>query len=324
MHHRFVSSSVTYVAGAHTFKAGGQWGFGELRSGQSDHQRRSQPTLSKRCPGLGAVVYNTPTFSDNRLNADLGFYVQDAWHVTDRLTLSPGLRFEYLNATIGGSVRPGGPLCAGPGFPRHIQPAQLVRSGAEIRRGLRPDRRRKNRAERHRQQIQQEFPGGPGGSVQSAVPAELTPATGATVITSRARPPARAWRCRPTATTSPRTTRSGRATTELFGAAPNRHFDPDSKRPYDIEYTLGVEREVARRPVGWRHVDSEGLVQPPADDQPGDRRLRLYLVSSAQSAAERRDPHHLQPQPGQAGTGRSTRHHGRWFESAASTSTAST
>ena len=33
---------------------------------------------------------------------------------------------------------------------------------------------------------------------------------------------------------------------QTFGAAPNRHFDPDSKRPYDIEYTLGVEREVVR------------------------------------------------------------------------------
>jgi hypothetical protein len=32
---------------------------------------------------------------------------------------------------------------------------------------------------------------------------------------------------------------------KTFGIAPPRTFDPDTKRPYDIEYTLGIEREVA-------------------------------------------------------------------------------
>ena len=168
-HHRFLTSSVTYVAGPHTFKAGGQWGFGEL--GQ-DYPTTNADLNQRYRNGVpdSVVVHNTPTLTINQLNADLGFYVQDAWHVTDRLTLSPGLRFEYLNAKMVADVRPSWPLCAGPGIPRHIQPAQLVQSGAEIRRGLRPDRRRKNRAERHGEQIQQEFPGGPGGSVQSNEP----------------------------------------------------------------------------------------------------------------------------------------------------------
>ena len=85
---------------------------------------------------------------------------------------------------------------------------------------------------------------------------------------------------------------------------PDRHFDPDSKRPYDIEYTLGVEREVASGVSVSRHLVSAGVVQLPADDQPTGQRLRLRRVSSAESAAERRADHHLQPQPGQAGVGR--------------------
>jgi hypothetical protein len=56
----------------------------------------------------------------------------------------------------------------------------------------------------------------------------------------------------------------GPSNNTLFGAAPNRHFDPDSKRPYDIEYTLGVEREVTRGlsvGVTWIRKDSYDLQQ---------------------------------------------------------------
>jgi hypothetical protein len=56
----------------------------------------------------------------------------------------------------------------------------------------------------------------------------------------------------------------GPSNNRLFGAAPNRRFDPDSKRPYDLEYTLGVEREVARGlsvGVTWIRKDSYNLQQ---------------------------------------------------------------
>ena len=46
-----------------------------------------------------------------------------------------------------------------------------------------------------------------------------------------------AWRCRPIATASRRTTRSGRATTGTSASSPTRRADPDARSGrYDIEY----------------------------------------------------------------------------------------
>src|SRR5205823_4912770 len=53
------------------------------------------------------IVYNTPTHSREHLNADLGFYVQDSWKLR-RLTLNPGIRFEYFSVSIEPkSIEPG-------------------------------------------------------------------------------------------------------------------------------------------------------------------------------------------------------------------------
>ncbi len=54
------------------------------------------------------IVYNTPTLATNRMHGDLGFYVQDSWRVTSRLTISPGIRFEYLNSSIDAGSAPVG------------------------------------------------------------------------------------------------------------------------------------------------------------------------------------------------------------------------
>ena len=95
---RFVlSGSGSYVTGAHSFKSGVQWSFG---NSQIDRDFNGD-ILQRYRNGVPAdvVVYNTPVVAKETLNADMGIYAQDSWRI-DRLTLNMGVRFEYFNASI--------------------------------------------------------------------------------------------------------------------------------------------------------------------------------------------------------------------------------
>ena len=312
-HHRFITSSVTYVAGPHTFKAGGQFGFGELGQNYPTINADLNQRYRNGVPD-SVQVFNTPTFNVNRLNADLGFYVQDAWHVTDRLTLSPGLRFEYLNAQMVAASSPAGRFVPARDFPAISNLPNWFNLAPRfgVAYDLTGDAKTalKGTVNKYNRSFLVDLAGQynplnqvtdtrnwrdcdyiPGTSTCSGL---ALPTNGDDIAQDN---------------------EIGPSNNALFGAAPNRHFDPDSKRPYDIEYTLGVEREVVRGlsvGVTWIRKDSYDLQQT-INRAVSD--VRLHRVSSAQSAAERRDAHHLQPQPEQAGAGRFTRHHGRWFES---------
>jgi hypothetical protein len=92
-----LSSAVSYVTGSHTFKTGVQWRFGP-----AEDQIVANADLTQRYRNgvpENVDVYTTPLHTKENLNADLGVYVQDSWTV-GRLTLNPGLRLEYLNASI--------------------------------------------------------------------------------------------------------------------------------------------------------------------------------------------------------------------------------
>ena len=56
---------------------------------------------------LQVRVYNTPIESRANLNGDTGIYVQDSWHL-NRLTLSPGIRWERFNAKVAEQSAPAG------------------------------------------------------------------------------------------------------------------------------------------------------------------------------------------------------------------------
>jgi hypothetical protein len=85
------------VTGAHSFKTGLQWSFGDS---QIDREFNGD-LLQRYRNGVPAdvIVYNTPVVAKEHLNADMGIYAQDSWRI-DRLTLNMGVRFEYFNAAI--------------------------------------------------------------------------------------------------------------------------------------------------------------------------------------------------------------------------------
>ncbi|MEP7309071.1 MAG: carboxypeptidase regulatory-like domain-containing protein [Acidobacteriota bacterium] len=94
----YIQSSLSYVTGAHALKVGFQQRFGwqqDTRFGINadliQQYRNGVPTQ--------VTIFNTPTSSRNEVNADLGIFVQDTWTM-GRLTLNPGLRFDYFNTSI--------------------------------------------------------------------------------------------------------------------------------------------------------------------------------------------------------------------------------
>src|SRR6266705_3181584 len=56
---------------------------------------------------LDVTAYNTPTVSKTYLNADFGLYAMDTWHFK-RLSITAGLRWEYLSAKIEPESAPAG------------------------------------------------------------------------------------------------------------------------------------------------------------------------------------------------------------------------
>jgi hypothetical protein len=93
------TGSVSYVTGTHAFKTGMQWGTGGNR-----HQRNLQNGVDliqeyRNGAPVSVNVYNTSQWSAERIKYDLGLYVQDSW-TFDRLTINPGLRMEFFNTYI--------------------------------------------------------------------------------------------------------------------------------------------------------------------------------------------------------------------------------
>jgi hypothetical protein len=106
------NAAVTWVKGDHTFKAGvnnRQGTFKHTRQWNADliQQYRSTSTGVRWSVPDSVIIRNSPLQFGERLNRDLGFYVQDSWRL-NRLTANIGLRFETLNAKVLAGKSPAG------------------------------------------------------------------------------------------------------------------------------------------------------------------------------------------------------------------------
>src|SRR5687767_11783691 len=109
-------ASASYITGSHALKAGmtTQWGtnsrtfssnaqintlvFNNGLLGAPAGATNPVPCTSLPCP-LALLVTNGPATAEQKLNTDLGFFVQDTWNV-NRLTLNVGGRYDIFNASI--------------------------------------------------------------------------------------------------------------------------------------------------------------------------------------------------------------------------------
>ena len=93
-----VTVSLSYVTGAHNFKAGFQdrWGYEkDIRGNLNGDLRQQYRSLAP----FAVTAYNTPINRKTDVNADMGVFVQDNW-TANRLTISPGLRWDYFNSSV--------------------------------------------------------------------------------------------------------------------------------------------------------------------------------------------------------------------------------
>src|SRR5262245_37356165 len=108
-----VQSSVSYVTGSHNMKAGVQYQWGTFfhtvdANGDLTQTYRSNSTGRPFSVPDSVTLRNTPLARyGERLNYDIGFYVQDSWTMK-RLTLNAGVRYEMLRAQVEPADAPAG------------------------------------------------------------------------------------------------------------------------------------------------------------------------------------------------------------------------
>jgi hypothetical protein len=94
---RTVMAAASYVTGSHAFKAGIQYGWGYFW--QQRRETADMIQLYRNGTPAQVILHNTPQDSYAAMNADQGIYVQDSWTL-GRWTLNPGIRFEHFNSSI--------------------------------------------------------------------------------------------------------------------------------------------------------------------------------------------------------------------------------
>jgi Carboxypeptidase regulatory-like domain len=114
-----MQGSMSYVTGAHNVKAGAQWNWGPYR-----RTRLANADLVQRYTNgapTSVEILNTPLDWTDRLNADLGIFAQDAWTLR-RMTVNMGVRWEYFNSEVSASSAPAGRFTPARSFDRIPMP----------------------------------------------------------------------------------------------------------------------------------------------------------------------------------------------------------
>jgi len=109
-----LSGTGAYITGSHQFKFGTTWGFGPNRYA-ANMNGDGWNEFNNGVP-FAFLAYDTPFAQRTHLNADVGVYGMDTWHIK-RLTITAGLRFEYLASQIDRESAPAGRFVPARDFP---------------------------------------------------------------------------------------------------------------------------------------------------------------------------------------------------------------
>ncbi len=107
-----VQASASYVTGSHNIKAGFQYTWGDFfhnfdaNSDLIQRYRSASTGVPFSVPDT-VLIRNTPIATGERLNRDLGIFLQDSWRVR-RLTVNGGIRWESAEAQVHAATSPAG------------------------------------------------------------------------------------------------------------------------------------------------------------------------------------------------------------------------
>lgn len=99
------TEQAAYITGNHQVKAGFQFSNG--RSDYADDANGDGAEYFADGVPTAFVAYNTPFNNNEHLDADIGLYLMDTWKVK-RLSVTAGVRWEYLSANIDPENSPAG------------------------------------------------------------------------------------------------------------------------------------------------------------------------------------------------------------------------
>jgi hypothetical protein len=100
-----ITAGLSYVTGAHNLKGGlhYNWGYSEItvdeNGGINQLYRNGAPVQVR--------IKNSPAYSRSDLDREIGLYLQDSWTL-NRLTVSPGIRWDWIVQSIPAQCAPAG------------------------------------------------------------------------------------------------------------------------------------------------------------------------------------------------------------------------
>jgi hypothetical protein len=101
-----VMTSLSWVTGAHNVKLGVTYSHGDVNIDTGQNNGSIEQRYRNGVP-FSVSISATPTVRRTALDRDIGLYVQDSW-TRGRLTLNPGIRFDYIKSSIRDQTMPAG------------------------------------------------------------------------------------------------------------------------------------------------------------------------------------------------------------------------
>jgi hypothetical protein len=228
-------AALSYVTGTHAIKTGFtfQSGYnrnGTLNFGGASLIQRYRGTTTAFVPGNwipdSVSIQNAPREASSNTDADVGVYLQDSWTIR-RLTLNPGVRYEYLRGSTSAVDLPAGRFVPA----RHFDRVDNLPRWSDIspRFGIAYDLFGNGRTALK-------------GSVGKYTQQESTGFAN-TYNPSVSSNDIRTWRDL-NGDDIAQESEIGPPTNATFGIRRNRNPDPDIRRPYQLLYNAGIQHEL--------------------------------------------------------------------------------